>query len=382
LKVDYFRLREFKMRKKLEKKGKSFLIGVLKLLLRNSPVQGKVNLPGIKKILVIRQDDRIGNLILTTPLLLSLRKCFPQAKISFLSSSVSSELFSGSKLMDELLVLQKKRYIRNPFAFISQILSLRRKSFDLAFDCSDENHLSFSHGMWVYLSGAKYRIGHKREKSDLFLNIEVPQVNYTRHAIDMHLDLLRFLVPGVSEEVPFLEVKTQEKEYITNYLKKMGIADDDFLVGVNLGGTGQKRWEIKNFIELGKWLEEKENVKAIYIWGPEERELVKSLDVSGVLSEILPLPKLSALLQRCNLFISSDSGIMHLATAVGTPTLAIFISSDPVKFGPKGNENKIMGKIGGKIELKEVLEEARGMVKELSSMKHSVASGFTPDVGR
>ena len=353
------------MRKALEKKGKSFLIQGLRLLLRNKPVQDKVDLSAVKKILVIRQDNRIGNLVLTTPLLLALRKSFPQAKLSFLSSSVSAEVFSGLKLIDELLVLEKKRYIRNPFAFISQIFSLRRKGFDLAFDCSDENHLSFGHGMWIYLSRAKYRVGHKREKSDLFLNIEVPPANHTRHAIEMHLDLLRFLIPGISDELPFLGAKKEEKEYIRNYLEKMGITDEDFLVGINLGGTGEKRWEIRNFIELGNWLRERENVKLIYIWGPEEKELVKNLKISEVLPEILPLPKLSALLQRCNLFISSDSGIMHLATSVGTPTLAIFIHSDPQKFGPRGKGDRVISALDGKLEIEEVLKEAEKMIREL-----------------
>jgi ADP-heptose:LPS heptosyltransferase len=369
LKDSAFLLKSNKMRKALEKKGKSFLIRILRLLLRNKPVQDKVDLSAVKKILVIRQDNRIGNLVLTTPLLLALRKSFPRAKLSFLSSSVSAEVFSGSKLIDELLVLEKKRYIRNPFAFLSQILSLRRKGFDLAFDCSDESYLSFGHGMWIYLSRAKYRVGHKREKSDLFLNIEVPPANHTRHAADMHLDLLKFLIPGISDELPLLEVKKEEKEYIRNYLEKMGITNDDFLVGINLGGTGEKRWEIKNFIELGEWIKEKEDVKLIYIWGPEEKELVKNLKITGILPEIQPLPKLSALLQRCNLFISSDSGIMHLATSVGTPTLAIFIHSDPQKFGPRGEKDKIISKIDGEIELKGVLEEACRMVKELSRMK-------------
>jgi len=357
------------MRKTLEKEGKSFLIQMLRLLLRNKPLQDKVDLSAVKKILVIRQDNRIGNLVLTTPLLLALRKSFPQAKLSFLSSSASAEVFSGSKLLDELLVLEKKKYIRNPFAFISQIFSLRRKGFDLAFDCSDENHFSLGHGMWICLSGAKYRVGHKREKSDLFLNIEVPPANHTRHATEMHLDLLRFLIPGVSDELPFLEVKAEEKECIKNYLEKMGITSEDFLIGINLGGTGEKRWEIKNFIELGECLNERENVKVIYVWGPEEKELVKNLKLTGILPEILPLPKLLALLQRCNFFISSDSGIMHLATSVGTPTLAIFIHSDPQKFGPRGNKDKVISKIDGKIELKEVLEEACWMVKELSDVK-------------
>jgi ADP-heptose:LPS heptosyltransferase len=352
-----------KMRKELEKKGKSFLIEILRFFLKNRPISDRVDLSSIKKILVIRQDDRIGNPVLVTPLLIALRKNFPQAKISFLASEVSAELFSGSKLADELLVLEKKRYIRNPFAFISNVFKLRRKKFDLAFDCSDENTLSLSHGMWIYLSGAKYRIGHKRDRSDLFLNIEVPPVDYTRHAVDMHLDLLRFLIPGIPGELPFLEVRREEEEYIKDYLEKTGVNSEDFLVGINLGGTGEKRWGFENFIELGNRLKS-ENVKVVYIWGPQEKNWVKNLNNTEVLTEILPLPKLSALLKRCNLFVSSDSGIMHLATAVGTPTLGIFIHSDPRKFGPKGKKDRIIFSMDGKVGVEEVWREAQRMVEQ------------------
>ena len=356
------------MRKELEKKGKSFLTGILRFFLKNRPAQDKIELSSIKKILVVRQDDRIGNLILVTPLLVSLKKNFPQAKIYFLASEVLSELFPGSKLADELLVLEKKRYIRNPFAFISNIFKLRKEKFDLAFDCSDENHLSFGSGMWIYLSGAKYRIGHKRDRSDLFLNIEVPPVDYTRHSVDMQLDLLRFLNPGISEELPFLEVRRGEEQFIENYLQKMGINSEDFLVGINLGGTGKKKWGFENFIELGNRLK-RENVKVIYTWGPQEKNWVKNLNNTEVLKEILPFPKLSALLKRCDLFISSDSGIMHLSTAVGTPTLAIFIHSDPQKYGPRGEKHRMIFSTDGEVKLPEVLEEALKMIGELSSVK-------------
>lgn len=356
-----------KIRKELEKKGRSFLIGLLKFFIRNKAIQGKLELSSIQRILVIRQDDRIGNLVLTTPLLLALRKSFPRAKLSFLASDVFAELFSGSKLVDELLVLEKKRYIRNPIALLRKIRDLRKKRFDLAFDCSDENHLSFGHGMWVYLSGAKYRVGHKRGKSELFLNIEVPPVHLSRHAIDMHLDLLRFLTPFNSTEMPLVEVEKKEKKYISNYLENMGIKRDDFLIGINLGATRQKRWGLENLMELGKRLKEKS--KVIYIWGPQERNLVKNMEIGGVLPEILSLPKLSALLKRCNLVISSDSGIMHLSTAVGTPTLAIFIHSDPQKYGPRGEKHKVIFSIDGEVKLGEVLEEALKMVRELSSVK-------------
>jgi len=298
-----------------------------------------------------------------------LRDNFPQAKISFLISDVSAELFSGSKFLDELLVLKKKKYIRNPLAFILNIIKLRRKNFDLAFDCSDENHFSFGHGMWIYLTGAKYRVGHKRDKSDLFLNIEVPSANHIRHATDMHLDLLRNLIPLNSTGLPFFEVKREEEKYMRDYLVKMGIRDDDFLLGINLGGTGEKRWETENLIELGNRLKEKEELKVVYIWGPEEKNLVEGKKIFGALREILPLPKLSALLKRCNLFISSDSGIMHLSTAVGTPTLAIFTQSDPKKYGPKGKNDRVISALNGSVELSEVLKETQKMVMKLSTIK-------------
>jgi ADP-heptose:LPS heptosyltransferase len=365
------------MRKELEKKGKSLLIEIFRLLIRNKPMPGKIELPSVKKILVIRQDSRIGNLVLVTPLLISLRKNFPQAQISLLTSEVSSELFTGSKLADELLVLEKKRYIRNPFAFISNIFKLRKEKFDLALDCSDEHHLSFGSGMWIYLSGAKYRIGHKRDKSDLFLNIEVPPVNYIRHSVDMNLDLLRFLIPEVPKELPFLEVKKEEEEYIENYLGKMGIGPEDFLVGVNLGGTGKKRWGFENFSELGNRLK-KDKLKVIYIWGPEERNWIRNLNNTEVLPEILTLPKLSAFLKRCNLFISSDSGIMHLATAVRTPTLAIFIHSDPRKFGPKGDKDGFIFSMDGKVGLEEVWREAQRMIEQNVTSSNKCGTKETP----
>jgi ADP-heptose:LPS heptosyltransferase len=151
----------------------------------------------------------------------------------------------------------------------------------------------------------------------------------------------------------------------------MSIRDENVLVGINLGGTGEKRWDLVNFIELGNRLKEKEKVKVIYIWGPQEKDLVKNLEIHGVLTEIFPLPRLSALLKRCNLFITSDSGIMHLSNAVGTPTLAIFIHSDSQKFGPKGKGDRVISALNGKLEMEKVLKEAEKMIRELSEDKQS-----------
>lgn len=332
--------------KEIEKQGKGLFLKILRLFLKNKPLKKEeVDLSLIKKILVVRQDERIGNLVLLTPFLQTLRKAFPQAQISFLTSKTFHTLFSDSNLADEILVIQKRKFIFNLLALFFFIRKLKSQRFDLAFDLSDEDWVSVNNSMYTYLSKALYRVGHKRKNSDLFLNLEVPKpINTQRHAVEMHLDSLRFLIGEVESRNPKINVLPQNKKIIQDYLAKRNVSSDDFLVGINLGGRGRKKWDKNNFLKLADWIKDNYDCKIIFIWGPEEKELVKDFTSKKdmILSDIFPLPTLSALIQRCQLFISSDTGAMHLSCAVGTPTLAIFLDSDPVKYGPRGEKHRLI----------------------------------------
>jgi heptosyltransferase-3 len=360
--------------KQVEHIGKKILVLILGLFLKPERLEPEeVDLSGIKKILVIRQDDRIGNLVLTTPLLSALRRFFPKAHISYLASKTFHTLFYNSSLVDEIFVAKKRQYIFHPLSLVFFIRKIRKQKFDLAFDASDENNFSLNNSFLAYLSGARYRIGYKKPNSSLFLNLEVPSSDLQRHAVEMHLGLLRFLVGEFEGNDLKIEVDPENRLSVKKYLEEKDIRPDDYLIGINIGGRGSKRWDLRNFTLLADWLIDEFDAKVIFIWGPEEKQIVQGMTLKNekkqILSDLFPLPVLSALIERCNLFISGDTGAMHLSTAVGTPTLALFLDSDPIKFGPRGKNHKILCSSNGKISVEAVKKTMREMIERTISVR-------------
>jgi heptosyltransferase-3 len=351
--------------KKIEQNGKKSLLFLLSLFIRSEKIEREdVDLRQINKILIVRQDDRIGNLVLTTPLLSALRKFFPQAQIWYLASRTFHTLFSKSSLIDRILVAKKRQYIFHPFSLLFFIRKIRKEKFDLAFDSSDENNFSLNNSFLVYLSGTRVRIGYKKPQSHLFLNLEVTPSPISRHASEMHLDLLRYLVGDFKSDGLKVEVDPDKKAVVEEYLEEKGIGANDFLVGMHIGGRGQKRWQVENYQQLADWVTDSFGGKVMFLWGPEEKKSVQKLRPNGkdqIISELFPLPVLSALIERCNLFISPDTGAMHLSVAVGTPTLALFLDSDAIKFGPRGEIHRIVQATNGSISV----EMVKGVVQEM-----------------
>jgi ADP-heptose:LPS heptosyltransferase len=90
-----------------------------------------------------------------------------------------------------------------------------------------------------------------------------------------------------------------------------------------------------------------------------------------LIADIFPLHLLPALLERCDLMISGDSGAMHLSMSVGTPTLAIFLDSDPVKYGPRGEKNQIVLPEKGEVSIQRVKDKILYMIKNSEERKFS-----------
>ena len=359
--------------KKIELTGKRFLLFLLSLFLGSERLEKEdVDLSRIRKILVVRQDDRIGNLILTTPLLSALRRFFPQAQLWYLASKTFHTLFSKSNLVDKILVAKKRQFIFHPLSLAFFIRKIRKQKFDLAFDLSDENNFSLNNSFLVLLSGARYRIGYKKPESNLFLNLEVPPSSIRKHASEMHLDLLRHLVGDFQSEHLNIQVDPDKRDIVKKYLKEKGVGVDDFVVGMHIGGRGKKRWQVENFQKLADWITDSFSAKVIFLWGPEERKSIQKIQIRGkdqIVSELFPLPILTALIERCNLFISPDTGAMHLAVAGGTPTLALFLDSDPIKFGPRGKIHRTLQGSDGRISVETVKNVFQEMVRSQTLVK-------------
>jgi ADP-heptose:LPS heptosyltransferase len=134
-------------------------------------------------------------------------------------------------------------------------------------------------------------------------------------------------------------------------------------IGINCGGRGIKRWPLEKFIELGKQLAA-DGHSIDFILGPDEDDLRKSLEVklpeNCKLIPLLPLPKLMGVISTYKLFISSDTGPMHLAWSLKVPVIAIFIDSELDKFQPLSPGSKAI-MATAQLDAKAIAEMARGI---------------------
>ncbi len=356
--------------KKVEKLGKGLLVWLLGLFTKKETKdKGKIDFTRIKKILLVRQDKRLGNLILTLPLVSALRKRFPQSQICYLADGSYAELLEMCSEIDEVFVANKNSFW-NPVKFRSLVKKIRRSNFDLALDLSDENNFSLSNSLFTYISQAPFRVGYQKAQNKGFLNWEVPIIHKERGVIDRHLDLLRNLIGDFPTPEFNLRINPQNKNWAENYLAQKNVSARDDLIGIHIGGRSKKRWSVENFAGLVNYLT-KENYQSIIFWGKTEKnilaDLVRLTENKIIIADLLPLTKLAAVIQRCSLFISSDTGPMHLAVALGVPTLSIFVDSDIKKYGPKGDRHRvILGEVSSeqvKVAVKEMLEIPQPVLK-------------------
>ena len=169
------------------------------------------------------------------------------------------------------------------------------------------------------------------------------------HVIDHFLRCLDLLGVPYSNKIPKIFLKDEDVLFGEIFLNKSIVDPDKLLVAVHPGsGSRQKCWPVDRYVELILWLSEKINAHVLIISGPADRENIEELKVkvknSFILVDQLPLPIVAAIIKRCNLFVGNDSGITHLAAAIGTLTISIFGSTDPSKWGPRGERVKILYK--------------------------------------
>lgn len=350
------------IRKRAERLGKRALVWVLKRCVKSEPGP-KINPGKVKKILVVRQDDRIGNLVLITPMLEALRRGFPGRRIVLLVGQSFHEILQGNPHCDEVVVFEKRRYIFHPFDFFRLVKRLRAERFDLALDCSHVHAFSFSNGLLTYLSGAPYRVGYGRGNSDLFLNMSVCPQPSGKHATEAHMDLVRSL--GVEVDNPQMRVymSENERESIRWYLRQKGVSEEDLLCGLHIGGSGKKRWPVENFARLADELNRLFGMKVIILWGQKEASLLPDLErhlrTTPIVSDPLRIREMTALIEQCSLFVAPDTGPMHISVAVGTPTVAIFLAPNYPVYGPRGDGHKVVYREGGQVTVDDVVAAVR-----------------------
>ncbi len=290
-------------------------------------------------ILVISASG-MGCTIMFTPTLKAIKKMYPQCLITFL---VTSESFAApvrdSYLVDEVLVFNFPKdslfKITSLLSRIKFILNLRKRSFEYCLTVFPSNKWYFNAFAW--LSGAKKRITHSYETSKIknlsFLqNIKIP-ANKKLHDVEQNFNLIRAFTgspPKLDEEL-FFNIPEENQLQARKFIET-SLAPNKNIIGMHIGSSKNfsfeaKRWPLENFAKLADKIKQQYNAEICIFFGPnEEEDIEKILKLMDTKPHIVkfPIKTTAAIIKNCQLMISNDSGLMHIAVALQTPVIAIF----------------------------------------------------------
>ncbi len=297
--------------------------------------------PTAKKILVMRYRF-IGDTVLTVPFLRNLRRAEPDAFIAWMVAPGSSDVVKGIPYVDRMITWDPvtihadsrgtHRTISSKLAFLRE---LRAQRFDKVYVLKR----SLSSAVIAWLSGAPERIGFDTECRGFLLTVKVPY-RHDRHEVQNFLAVLK--ADGVKVEDDYLEIWTtpEEEQKAARVLTDAGIDASEQVAAIHpFSADPHRSWPMENFSALASRLSKEGGFHPIVLGGARDVEpfrQMRHLFGGGTVDLVgkCTLRETMALLKRCALFVGNDSGIMHLAAAVGIPLVALFGPQSPVKFGP------------------------------------------------
>lgn len=308
----------------------------------------KHNFSQIHRILV-RGVNWVGDTILSYPAVQQLKDLFPKSHLAILVPSYLVDLWKTSPYIDEIIPFKKKRGISSLWEDILLSQSLKKRNFDLAVILPR----SFRSAFHIYLARIPVRMGYRSEGRSLFLThgLRRTQEILQTHRIYYYRKLIDFLGEGRSSPSLKIILREEDQRWADHLLKSLEIPEGGCLIGINPGATYglAKCWYPDRFAELGKRLFEKWQARILFLGKEDERpiihEILPHLGTQGIdLAGKTGLLQLAAILERCHLLVTNDTGTMHIATAVGTPVVALFGPTNPKVTGPWGEKNVVVKK--------------------------------------
>ena len=292
-----------------------------------------------KNILVINLMH-IGDLMLVTPVLRTLRTNYPQARISLLADKKLADLVQYNRHIDECLLIDKKGRDDSLPSFIKYIWDIRKKKFDLVINLHRNERASAI----AAFSGADRIVGYAKPGFALLFDQVLPNLKAVKHQIHSHFDVLEQAVGidriddgGLEMWLPEAAVRSAAKIWQENF------APDKKVVAFNIGASWKtKRWIDTYFARCADELLAK-GYGVAFFGGPMDTELVEdciaqmkhrdSSDIK-VFTGKVSLGELGALLKKCALFLTTDSGPMHVGVSQNVPVVTMFGASPVPGFYP------------------------------------------------
>ena len=297
--------------------------------------------------ILIRSANWVGDAIMTTPAVRAIRRYYPSARITLLAKPWVAPVFEHNPDIDELMVYQVNGRHGGWRGLWHLVTDMRCKRFDAAILFQN----AFEAAFLSFLARIPKRIGFTTDGRTALLTERIRTWRPLKrgHLIDYYLGLLSGTgMPLHGRELTLFLTPEEQREARRFLAEKAGI-DTPFLVGLNPGaafGTA-KRWLPNRFAETGRRMIFEHNAKVVIFGSPDDaalgRQLAKDIGRGSInLCGQTSLRQAMTLIGQCHLFVTNDSGLMHVAAALNIPQVAIIGPTNPVATGPVNKASRLI----------------------------------------
>ena len=301
----------------------------------------------IRRIL-IRATNWVGDAVMSMPAFEAVRANFPESHMTVLARPWVAPLYESHPAANEVIPYKRGYgYRKDSSEFFRVIRILRTLHFDMAVLFQN----AFEAALIARLAGIKIRVGYNTDGRGFLLSHSVVRGKEVLklHQVEYYLTFLRALGWDAPTGDPGLRASPESIARARSLLFSKGIEDHDLLVGLSPGAAygPAKRWPVERFAAIGARAIREWRAKVVVIGTEKEKELGETLISAAApgavnLCGMTGLGDALALIKRCQLFVSNDSGLMHVAAALKVPTVAIFGSTDSIATGPRGKNARIV----------------------------------------
>ncbi|MEX1298848.1 MAG: lipopolysaccharide heptosyltransferase II [Desulfotignum sp.] len=289
--------------------------------------------------ILIRAANWVGDAVMTTPVIRAVRKNFPEAHITVLAKPWVIPVYASNPHVDEIMVYDHAGRHKMGMGTLRLAKDIRRRRFDLAILMQN----AFEAALLVFLAKVPLRVGYNTDARTLLLRPAIPLDPALKktHLIDYYLGILRGAGMAIDGRDMDLYISRADQKRADVLLSGIKQNRRDRVLGINPGATGgtAKRWFPDRYAALCRRLADTFDTKILIFGGPGDHDLGEQIAAMAPgccvnLAGNTGLGQAFALIHRCDLFVTNDSGLMHAAAALHIPQVAVIGSTDPVATSP------------------------------------------------
>jgi len=296
-----------------------------------------INFSSALSVLVIR-PDRLGDVVLSTPVYASIKKSFPHLRVSALVSHSNVPILTNNPNVDEIISFDSKEL----GAIIKKI---RHKKFDVVFTLNKK--FSTTASLLALISKAKYRVGYDHNETSWLYDLRLPTNSITRHESLNNLELLNYAGMTKNTIPPCLYFCVDEEKKVDVMLNTLRKYHERPLILIKPGTRIAKwGWSLQKFLIVAEKLTKSKKAEVLFVFGPGEESLINSINKQKTIPidqlPILPIKEVALVIKKSALLFCNHTGIMHLASAVGTPVVTIFKHGETERWGPINTQHILL----------------------------------------